>query len=419
MEEKIKEIYELSILGFSTKKVAIMTNTDQYYVQKVIKLLSDKKSRHYNMKLYNKIIFANAVANLPIYDKDLLNEIIDLINYGFSILEIAILEHESTEVITETLKALNSKNNCYYNPTLYANLKQKLVANKNISMKESLTNLLLIRNLGYSLDDYQHSKLVKKVMMIDKLKQATKAYIKSNGTLVAQDFVLKYRFHQHLATMISDEKNKELVDLSLTKEEQQQILTLRKQQLENQKEQSFNLNITSTSDDKKIASIIINIGFWIEFLCTFRLSLADFADLMGIKNIDQLKKALYLESRFLKRTFSLMYLFENPNTDPAIITDAKQYLNALKACQNDQQRDVLLSFIDDREYYKILKSNRHFGQLTDKEKKIVIEFKLKYALKYDYIPFSRNSLKENCPEEYQEEMRKVSDFNSQMRKRKK
>ena len=100
-EDERREVYRLALEGKSDEELAEIFRREKGQINKWINELKVPRSPIYNLALYNQIIFErNALRG--IVDKDLLEEIIELLNKNFTFVEVAILLNSTEKEVQKT-----------------------------------------------------------------------------------------------------------------------------------------------------------------------------------------------------------------------------------------------------------------------------------------------------------------------------
>jgi len=117
-EEIFYQVIQSLLEGHTVEETSLSTGVSRKTISEYIKKLQDPKSKYYNPKYYDSILFIRETKYGEYYDKDLLEEIVTEIYNGQTLKEIALNKGKSVETIKLYLKALKDENHPFYNPDL-------------------------------------------------------------------------------------------------------------------------------------------------------------------------------------------------------------------------------------------------------------------------------------------------------------
>lgn len=180
---------------------------------------------------------------------------------------------------------------------------------------------------------------------------------------------------------------------------------------------------TVSTEDKKIQSVLRNIGFWLQIILNFRLSLEDFAKIIGYTDLEKLRDALYveLEHRSPIQKKAAEYTFTMyPNEDPLHYKAATHFLNMYYLLKKQGHEAEATA-----QYKKLCQVDMDFSALvkqgmrtpmTDDERITILKYKVKYAVIWSLLPVRKKDVldfKGPMPKELADELELNDHFHNQ------
>lgn len=417
-----QKIIEMALEGKSDFEISNKLNIELNIVRRYITSLGRLNHPNYDIDTYNKIQMEKNLAQKGIIDKDLLEEIVNLVQNGFTFLEIACLTEHQEKDIRKYVSYLK-EHPIYKDEEMYHQILKK--EEKNEKEESALFHRLqLMESNGVKLEKYSSSKLLVRYQKIKKIHQMVFAFLKNNRNITAKDLANQFNLTtENVINILSGKEEKEVVLLLMSEETYQEMLKKRANEV---KEiiQKFNRSakITKTNELEmlKIQKLDSQMFFWIKFILTFRITIEDFASLVKIEDVELLKKSILKNAYIYGDTYTnaLIYLwnyyviyFEKECHEN--FKDAKKYLFALNIQQNQKQEEYkkMLKKINDQDAMEILKSKKNLYTLSDEEKHTMIEFYLKYALSTTSIPYDYQTLFKNANKKELEEIEALMSYN--------
>lgn len=424
IDEKIKkEVYRLALEGKSDQEISEIYRREKNQINKWINDLKVPSSPVYNLALYNQIIFErNALRG--IVDKDLLEEIIELLNRNFTFVEVAILLNSTEKEVQKIIKVLNMKSSPFYDPELYKNLMTKNTQNMRKKEEEIFHKFQKVVNEGIDLHFISDSELVKKFYRRQNVRRIVELLVQSNFQATDQFLAKSCGVSPFFVEKtLNDRDDEHLIRLLYGEELVAKIKQARHDKAyinRNAYKKDYRL-VQEKSDEQKerVNTIENNIQFWFKILFTFKLSLQQFGELVQVTDLDLLSKMLFVEAKNTNKYYinALKYLFGYTSNDKNTenLKKAKNYLLWLsEAKKKDPMRyRNLLEYINDKEYKDIVKKHAYnLGMtLSDEEVEKIIKYRLKYALPQKVIPFNWAYIKPRCPEYLLDELEELNRVN--------
>lgn len=425
-EDERREVYRLALEGKSDEELAEIFRREKGQINKWINELKVPSSPIYNLALYNQIIFErNALRG--IVDKDLLEEIIELLNKNFTFVEVAILLNSTEKEVQKIIKVLNMKSSPFYDPELYKNLMTKNTQNMRKKEEEIFHKFQKVVNEGIDLHFISDSELVKKFYRRQNVRRIVELLVQSDfqatDQFLAKNCGVSPSF---VESTLNDRDEEHLIRLLFGDELVVRIKQARQEKAyknRNAYKKDYRL-VQEKPDEQKerVNTIENNIQFWFKILFTFKLSLQQFGELVQVTDLDLLSKMLFVEAKNMNKYYinALHYLFGYSSSDKNSenLKKAKNYLLWLsEAKKKDPMRyKNLLEYINDKEYKDIVKKHAYNSGMTlsDEEVEKIIKYRLKYALPEKAIPFNWKYIKPRCPEYLLDELEELTRVNNEI-----
>jgi len=421
---KEEKIIKLALQGLSNNEIAQQVDLDMKKVGKYIQTLSKLNHPNYDIETFHQIQMAKHLNHRTIVDKDFIDDIVNLVFSGFTFAEIALLYDGYTEnSLKSDLSYALVFSTIYQDQALYQKVMKK--HNDTITRREQevFERLESLERNGMDLNVIKPSQVVEKFQFKRKVRDAILEYVDSGMTLSDSSLETKYQFYFSFISKLFSEKSYEsLVLETISIKTLTQIKTYRKAKgLQNVKETH---NETMRNDSKNLAEkekISKKMNLWVPIMITFQLSIEDLAILTNFSDMEQLKQIVYVSANRL----SIYY----PNALDYILTykiatneeerkkrrmAATQFLKELgqaQLTQNKQKQENLMNFLMDLDVIRLLAKKIPFNKLTENEIRRMIEYRNKYAISYQMLPYEDDTLRKYCPPDLQEELEQVSEFN--------
>ena len=417
-----KEIFELALLGISYPKIARFLNIPENTVYRAINSLSDKKNANYNIILHSSIMTEQALANKKIVDYDLLEDIVNYINKGYSYLEIAVkLGLNSEEEVKKILKNLNENSESRREYVNINNTYKSKIENSLFAVYKRLDKLV---EDGVDLSTY-NSSLYKNYKKYKIRKDLLYTFINYDTTFT--ELASIYNINSKILYEYLTNKDG-FAEKVLSKNNVKIFYDKAKKALEEKKQLDckkapvfgrYN-KVNNKSLEESFARIYANLDYYIKMILTFKLSFEEFACFAKVEPSKELydwflKKANY-EYKAVK------YNFDDNNRsidDFSHYELAKQFdRNFSLACfmKDYKKQKEYMKLLDDYEFKKIISLGKSTAQLSQEEKNVIFEYRLKYALSYNNLfkisGYNIDGWK--VPLEYFEENNKLNKYNEEL-----
>ena len=410
--EDDKIIFELAKQGMSDEKIAIHIHYNRESVYKRIKTLITEEHPNYNPSLYSQILIERSLINNPIVDKDLLDNIVNMILNDYLLIEIAVFTNLKKNELEKILFKIKENKSNYYDATLIAKINKHLSKNKleeNINQFKRILKLekqyptIKLEDYGFNLKSYRYWQRCNAVIN-DFLYDTTDLQILG----------MRYNMNFNSIRNIINQTDKgQFLQKYYDKEAINTIKQLYRKSIENIDIKLKTYNNSDPIDNEKINKIANNSRFWILFLLTFRISINDLAKMFKIKNIEKLHNVLVERASFLSISYekALKYLDNNFDSQnlPKAINFYKEYIKAKQT--NLKKAKEMIKVIDDYEFLKLLKSGKKISEMTADEHRLIADYWVKYALNVRALPYDLKALNKYCIPYREEEIKKIKDYN--------
>lgn len=419
-----QKIIDLALQGFSNMEIAKRLNLDVYQVQFCIESLGRLNHQNYDLDTLQKIQIERNLAQRKIIDKDLINDVKRLVFQGFTYPEIAcIIERNETEVQEAINYGLKEKSSIYYDEELFQKVHAKLKENEKAEFYffQRMSQMELD---GIKLDKYadKNSLVMTRYRFLQKIRKFLFYCLQSDLSKETNELAIMFDLSSSTVYEILTGKNyKDFILQFISLEAYQNLLKKWKDMAEEKKQLNrFKYeNSLSESDKQRIRQMNSQMFFWFQVLFTFRPAIEDFAKIVHVSNVAELKQELYKASYAQSEYYSIAldYYFERTASYREEKKDhfekTQKFLKELSIAQikkEKQKYQELISKITDNKVQFLVRSRKKLEDMTEEEIKLICEFRIKYAYPYSELLYSRDSLKARIPIEYQEEMENVSCF---------
>ena len=419
-----KQIIELAKEGLNFAEIGKKLLLDSTSVQRWVHSLNDPQSSSFNPVLYNEIIFKQSFAK-NLVNKDLLEEVVQMVLEGYLPIEIAFYKGMVEEDVTLMLNKLNKSTHAFYDPELYVLVKTTLEENRAKPKMELFERLQNLELAGAELTKYTQTSLLKSYRQYFLAGHLIQDYLDQDMQVSDQYLATKYNLSlTQVRRYLLGREAKEYVYQIYGEKTMEKIRAYRAQTATQKSKSQFSFVANKPEqEDPVLQKVRRNLAFWNHFILTFRLNINEVATLLHCQDVDSLAKVLYRE---LDRTTPLFraleYLFTTDQVFlmPDRLLKAQRYLLELQeAKRTDLERYTqLITQITDASYKSLLKRVRSDSRyvMTEEDWRIACMFRLKYALPYHDLPFSREALARHCPEEMKEQFVALDRYNSEKSK---
>lgn len=332
-----------------------------------------------------------------------LETVIYLLGQGNLFVEVAAQLGLKEEDVHHLVSQLNSKSSLLYNASLYQQL----------TMQERDLNHMdrtLLFARYKALEDKYHCDIhdlsnrieVQRYELDKRYRLLVQEYIQSGLQLPDQYFETKY--HLNISTLRSLFNSKEKLLKYVSPDEADKILEHRSMRMnDNRHIYQKSLNVLSTLpyyNDEKMQLIGKNISFWIQIITNFRLSLNDFAQLIGYTDVNNLYEALlYMTGgRSSIQKGALQYVFTTYSaTNLEHYRAAVHFINSYNALRKQGKKEEASQMLQglyqvDQDFTTLVRKKRGGKLENDDEKLVVLKYKLKYAVPWTMLPFSKANI---------------------------
>lgn len=408
-----QEIFELIKQGKSTTEISQMLNISNYNIVNTIKRSQYK----------DEILFLRSIKKAKMIDKDLVDEIVSLINQKYSFAEIAIYL-STTEAEIRSLLRYTFNNECspYYDSSYYYSLLAKYENNLQINRYLIYQRLETLENKNHSLNlfNYSNSKFISEYKIYQNGKQMVYYYL--NNDLKPTDEELSEKFNIRLAiinVILLNQHHLICLNQFLSAEKINLIREKRKEKaqvLKNQHHidfQSKTQYFKTQIGEKKVEKILLNKVFWLKILLTFRLSLPDFAQLLGIEDLCVANDFVTYLAYQVNLTHAVTFLFSYAQDSKVNLNKASLFLAMFKRSKNNpEELKKVMSIINDSQYHEIVKKVENNELLTEEEEKEVARYHIKYALSMRTTPVFQRKINTLCKKYYPYEYELLTEHNN-------
>ena len=416
-----RSIFEQALLGISYNEIAKNVNLPYNEIKAIIKSLDDPKSSNYNVALFNKIKLEQSLSKRFI-DYDKLDQIIELIRYGYSFLEIAITMNFESENEVERFLAVLKKNLKDDYSRLMNIYHRNLEKNKFVVFER----IRRLENDGVDFNAYNNSKLYNDYLKYKKRKDIIYTFMNYNTNIeeLAKTFAIdKRKIQEYL-------KNTDgFVEKVLPQKQVKIFYEKAKAVLEQYKEQNA-LNVL-TKHNKAISNkhadqaeqdftrIGINFDYYVKLILSFKLTLEEIARLINIEPTTELYNYFINNSDDIVKQ-AIRFNFDEPNRNPS---DFSHYEKAQKftrdygiayLLKDQEKRKQCLDFLNDKTFFQVIRNHQSYMELSEEEKKVVFEFRIKYVLTYEKLQeITKYYIRSfYVPLELKNESKRVDDYNT-------
>lgn len=423
--EEREKAYKLALEGKTDQQIADILYTNRRSINEWINDLNNPRLDDYNIELYNQILFRRNALH-DIVDKDTLNEIIELLYHDFTLIEIACLFNQTESDIKKQLQVYNMKSSSFYDPEFYTKLILKNSENTEKNEQKLFERFNKLTKEGVNLKDISKAKIVKKFYRRLNARRIINSLIDSNYQASDAFLAKKCGVNEEFVTKLLQGNDQEKLGYVLfSKEIMEHIKEIRLQRHEKNR-QHLKINVTNNNglshDDKvKISEINREMSFWFRIIFSFRLTLKEFGEIVQFSNLEALSKILYQSAANLNNYYvnALNYLFSSSSIgkDNERIKKVQEYLAKLQKTRenNPMEYKKLLEQINDQEYKNLVKKHsvNKAESLSDEDIRVVLEYRLKYALPTRALPFKNDLLHRRCPEDLKEQIAELDYLNIQ------
>jgi len=424
-----QNVIDLALQGLSNMEISNHLDTDVGLIANYISTLGKLEHHNYDLDLFQKIQMERNLAQRTITDKDLLEDIVALVFSGFTYVEIASMYSNMTEEeVHSVLYKLNEKGSVYYDSELYKKVAAQNKKNIEKNEEKIFKRLEELEKNGLNLKTISNSKLVQKYHLYKKIRSIMLEYLNHNMDLSDQYLAAKYGYQSaKVLENIFTNKSYEKVILSvIDKETLEKIREHRKiNGLQKAKKIYASMNRPnfeiSLEEKELLNKIISRMNLWFPIMFTFQLSIDDLGILNNFKHLNILREEIWKVADRTNEFYriSLSYLLThtiatNDEEREKRRNAAKTFLSELGKAQltNDLQKyKEMLEWLTDVKAKKLLNSKKELSQMSEEELNSVIEYRIKYAIPYQYFPYKSETILKYTPLKYQEQMKEVSDFN--------
>ncbi len=361
------KIIELALQGLSNTKIADKLNMSERTIQEFLYSLGRLNHPNYDLDTYQKIQMERNLKQRNTVDKDLLDDIVNLIFAGFTYVEIAIIQGNMTE--EEVYNYLNYlQQGVFQNIELYNKVREKYAQTIEMKREEIYKRLQRLEEQGVNLKTVSSSRFTRQYLYNKKIYEMVREYIDSGFNLSDQYLATKYDFNSYqIADILTIKDYEECLYRMFGKEKIEEMRAYRREKSHLASKRTYDnffgnskQPVISEEEKAKLNKIKSQMSLWYPMIFTFRLSIEDLGVLTNFNNIPALKK--------------------------------------------------MIDWLTSAETIKIIRSGKGFDELTKEEQRKVIEYRLKYIVPYRAFPYRREAFINNTPLEYQEEMNQISDF---------
>lgn len=413
-----RNIFEQALLGISYKEIAKNVNLPYNEIKAIIKSLDDPKSSNYNVLLFDTIKLEQSL-NKKFIDYDRLEQIIEHIRHGYSFLEIAIMMNlESENEVVRFLGVLKKNSKDDYNRLM--NIYHRNLEKKKFIIYERIRKL---ENTGVDFNAYNNSELYNDYLKYKKRKDIIYTFMNYNTNIeeLAKTFTTDKRNIQEYL------KNADgFVEMILPQKQVKIFYEKAKVVLEQYKEQNtlnaltkHNKAICNKRTDQDFTRVEINFDYYVKLILSFKLTLEEIARLINIEPTVELYNFFINNTDYIVKQ-AIKFNFNEPNRNPG---DFSHYEKAQKftrdygiACllKDQEKRKQCLDFLNDKAFFQVIRNHQSYMELSEEEKKVVFEFRIKYVLTYEKLQeITKYYIRSfYVPLELKNESKRVDDYNT-------
>lgn len=356
------------------------------------------------------------------FDLAKLNQMIFLCQKGMRFIEVAANLRCTEAVVQQYIYQLSLKKSVVSNPLLYRKIMNQEKALNQKPILEIFKDYARIEEeYACRVQDLSNSFLIKRYLDDKNYRELVSLYIATDFSL--SDQALAQKFSMAVSTVQRLLNNEEDLSKYTTKEQAQAIHQYRIDRHKAIRFEFSNRGKTGSTEDKKIQSVLRNIGFWLQIILNFRLSLEDFAKIIGYTDLEKLRDALYveLEHRSPIQKKAAEYTFTMyPNENPLHYKAATRFLNMYYLLKKQGHEAEATA-----QYKKLCQVDMDFSALvkqgmrtpmTDDERITILKYKVKYAVIWLLLPVRKKDVldfKEPMPKELADELELNDHFHNQ------
>ena len=416
-----REIFSMALKGMTYSEIADELKIDPDDVYDVVATLRDENGINYNVELYSAIQTERALRRSFI-DYDKLFKIMNLIKEGYSFLEISVMMNlKDEDEVKKTLDIL--KRNSKEDYDILMNIYRKNIKDNKFVVFERIRRL---ENDGVDFTAYNNSKLYNDYLKYKKRKDIIYTFMNYNTNIyeLAKTFATdKKKIQEYL-------KNTDgFVEKVLSKKQVKIFYEKAKAALEQYKEQKalnvltmHNKAISDKNTDhaeQDFTRVGINFDYYVKLILSFKLTLEEIARLINIEPTAELYNFFINNSDDIVKQ-AIKFNFDEPNRN---FGNFSHYEKAQKftrdfsiACllKDQEKRKQCLDFLNDKTFFQVIRKHPSYMELSEEEKKIVFEFRIKYVLTYERLQeITRYYIRGfHVPLELKEESKRVDDYNT-------
>lgn len=387
-----REIFSMALKGMTYSEIADELKIDPDDVYDVVATLRDENGINYNVELYSAIQTERALRRSFI-DYDKLFKIMNLIKEGYSFLEISVMMNlKDEDEVKKTLDIL--KRNSKEDYDILMNIYRKNIKDNKFVVFERIRRL---ENDGVDFNAYNNSKLYNDYLKYKKRKDIIYTFMNYNTDIyeLANTFAIdKKKIQEYLKNVDG------FVEKVLPRKQVKIFYEKAKAALEQYKEQKA-LNVL-TMHNKAISNkqtdhaeqdftrVGINFDYYVKLILSFKLTLEEIARLINIEPTMELYDFFIKNSDYIVKQ-AIKFNFDEPYRDPG---DFSHYEKAQKftrdfsiACllKDQEKRKQCLDFLNDKAFFQVIRNHQSYMELSEEEKKIIFEFRIKYVLTYEKL----------------------------------
>ena len=332
-----------------------------------------------------------------------LTKILELLKSGFLFVEVAAQLSLTEENVKVYLYQLQLKTSPFFDMELYQQFISQEKALNAMNEEELFARYEnLEKKYGCEIETLSNNKMVSKYVREKRNRQVVEEYVKSNFTLKEQFLATKY--HLDVVSVKFLLYNKDLLLKYTSLENAEEILKRRqadlKEKVDNYNARLGNLSFVPFTKDRKIEKVIRNLGFWIQIITNFKLSLSSFATLIGYQDVNNLQNALfhYTENRSPLQKGALIFIFNTyKNFDSEQLRRAANFVTFFNTAKKEGKTEEAQSMVRslyaiDKAFLDICKSKKSGENLSDAEREVILHYKVKYAVPWSMFPFSKSAI---------------------------
>ena len=423
MTQEIKnKILEMALQGYTSKEIAsTLSGISEDVISTYINNFK-KSGKQEDLEIYERILISRNLRNKEIIDYDFVEEIIELIEQGFTFLEIGLLYEKTENEIRDFLyKVLYGKHSNYQDRELYQRLLQKQNNTVKNKFQDVYYRLKKLKENGIDFKSLESSALVNRFQKYQAVIDLVQEYIDYNGTQSAQALATKY--HMDAPTVrgiLNGSLYREITLPMLGEEKMKEIKEQSKQYGKEMIDKEGRLFDYITRAEKDILEKIENNKkTWIQMILTFRLSLKDIAILNNFpeNKLYALKNVLCNHNSKMEQN-ALDYLLDYyiPNFHPDTTQERKNaitFQNTLFMLRNRNPvaYKAYASRLSDEGYKNVLK--KQSSEYTYDDYMMLMDYILKYALYPEEVGLTKEELKQYANEERRNELEILWQYQNQ------